>query len=110
MILAGILAYLAHEMVFGEERDEPGVIREGVYSFVRHPMYLGPILLYFGLFFSTFSLATLALFVVIVIFYDYIASYEEKLLISKFGEDYVQYQMEVGKWLPELKFRKKETK
>ena len=50
LIIAGLLAYKAHGMVFGEERDEPGVIKEGVFAIVRHPMYLGSILLYLGLF------------------------------------------------------------
>ena len=33
-------------------------------------------------------------------FYDYIASYEEKLLEDRFHEDYRNYKKRTGKWVP----------
>ena len=105
LIIAGFLAFKAHGTVFGEERDEPGVIKNGLFAVVRHPMYLGSILLFLGLFLATFSLASLGFWVIIVIFYDYIASYEEKLLLAQFGEDYKNYKKSVAKWIPGLKFK-----
>ena len=44
-ICAGYLAKTAHDMVFGEVREKPGVIREKVFAIVRHPMYLGSLLI-----------------------------------------------------------------
>ncbi len=105
LILAGFLAFKAHGMVFGEERDAPSVVKKGVFAVVRHPMYLGSILLFWGLFLATFSLASLGFWVVIVIFYNYIASYEERLLLAQFGEDYENYTKSVAKWIPGLKFK-----
>jgi len=40
------------------------------------------------------------LFVGIFIFYNYLASYEEKLLEEKFGEEYIKYKQKTGKWVP----------
>ena len=106
LILAGYLPFKAHKMVFEEERDAPRVIKEGVFAYVRHPMYLGAMLLYLGLFFATLSLASLALWILIIVFYEFTSSYEEKLLLAHFGEEYKAYKNSVGKWIPGLKLKK----
>lgn len=106
LIIAGTIAFIAHEEVFGKERSEPGVIKTGVFSVIRHPMYMGSILLYLGLFTATFSLASLGFIIIVIIFYNYIASYEEKILVEQFGEDYEEYKKSVPKWFPRLKFWK----
>jgi protein-S-isoprenylcysteine O-methyltransferase Ste14 len=59
-------------------------------------------LTYLGLAVSTASLASLVLFVGIFVFHDYIASYEEKLLVARFGEHYKEYMKRTGKWIPRL--------
>ncbi len=107
-LLAGFFAFKAHQQVFKEVRDPPEVIRTGVFEYVRHPMYLGSILLYLGLLVITLSLASLGLFVLIVAFYEYIARFEEKLLIAHFGEDYNNYKTTTRKWLPIPKLKRGE--
>ena len=79
-----------------------GLVSTGAFRYVRHPLYLGCILFYLGLAFCTFSLFSLVLWVAIFIFYNYIASYEEKLLEAKFGESYRIYQEHTGKWMPRM--------
>jgi protein-S-isoprenylcysteine O-methyltransferase Ste14 len=49
LLIAGWLARSGLRVVFGEVRQEPRVIHEGVFSLVRHPIYLGAILAYLGL-------------------------------------------------------------
>ena len=88
-----------HVVVSGEQRPTT-VVSSGAFRYVRHPLYLGSILVYSGLTISTASLFCLGLLVVIVVFYNYIAGYEEKLLEAKFGEAYVAYQKITGKWIP----------
>jgi protein-S-isoprenylcysteine O-methyltransferase Ste14 len=90
-----------HVVVSGEQRPTT-VVSAGAFRYVRHPLYLGSILIYFGFTVSTASLFCLGLLVVIFVFYNYIASYEEKLLEVKFGETYVAYQKSTGKWVPHL--------
>ena len=94
-------------MVFGEAREEPRVIRKGVYNIVRHPMYLGALLLYLGLLVSTFSLIAAGIWVVIIIFYYFNSKHEEKLLLDKFGKDYEDYNNEVPMLIPRI--RRKQT-
>jgi len=55
---------------------------------------------YIGLAVSTASLFSLVLVAVIFIFYNHIASYEEKLLEDRFNEEYRSDKKRTGKWLP----------
>jgi len=76
------------------------VLRSGAFKYVRHPLYLGIMLTYLGLAFSTASLISLALVVDIFFSYNYIAGYEEELLIERFGDEYRAYRKSTGKWVP----------
>jgi len=99
-LLSGWLALSGHRVVFKEVRDPPRVIREGVFGHVRHPIYLAAISLYLAFFFTTFSIVSFGLLVCIVIFYDYIATFEEKQLEKAYGQAYTDYKEEVSKWIP----------
>ena len=100
LVFAFSLARSGLRIVFGEERNTPGVITKGVFSIVRHPVYLGAILLYFGMIIFTFSLASAALWLIIIIFYIFISRYEEKLLVNMFGNEYRDYLLTVPMLLP----------
>lgn len=103
LLLAAYLGGISHQIVFKERRDPPIVINKSVFKFVRHPMYLGVILLYIGSFWLSLSLICLILIPFIIIIYDKFAKYEEKKLIEKFGDEYLKYKKEVGRWFPKLK-------
>jgi protein-S-isoprenylcysteine O-methyltransferase Ste14 len=81
-------------------RRQDHVIETGAFRYVRHPLYLGILCFYIGMIVATGSLISLALFVGIFIFYNYIARYEEKLMEAWFSEAYKTYQKRTGKWLP----------
>lgn len=101
LIIAMYLFRSGHVVVSHEERPK-GVVATGAFRYVRHPLYLASILTYLGLTASTASILSLALLVVIFIFHNYIASYEEKLLEKKFGEEYESYKKKTGKWVPRI--------
>ena len=105
LIISGILAKYGLGIVFGEVRDKPEIIEKGVFKIVRHPIYLGSILLYLGLTILTCSIASAVLWILIVIFYYYISKYEEKLLLNEFGEEYKNYMKRVPMLIP-MKFKK----
>ena len=88
-----------HVVVSGDQRATE-VLSTGAFRYVRHPLYLGSILIYFGMTVSTASLFCLTLLVLIALFYNYIAGYEEKLLEVKLGQDYIAYKKKTGKWIP----------
>ena len=100
LIISGYFALAAHRILFEEEREFPIVIRHGVFSVVRHPLYFSVILLYLGLLLLTLSMAAALVWVITLIYYNFIASYEENLLIEKFGKEYEKYQQTVPRWIP----------
>lgn len=100
LVMAGILARKGLNIVFGETREKPAVIRKCVFNLVRHPIYLGAILFYLGLIMLTLSLAATAVWIIIILFYHFISRHEEKLLLEKFGKDYEDYMREVPMWIP----------
>jgi protein-S-isoprenylcysteine O-methyltransferase Ste14 len=101
-LLLATAVYLirAGHVVVKHERRPHGILSTGAFQYVRHPLYLGSIMFYLGLAVSTASLVSLALVVVIFLFYNYIAGYEEKLLEQRFDEAYRMYKNRTGKWLP----------
>lgn len=108
LILSGLLSFSGMRIVFHEVRKKPEVIKKGVFSIVRHPVYLGEILLYLGLICFSLSIASMVVWLIAVLFLYYIARYEEKILLDYFGEEYRSYMEEVPMWLPKISrcFRK----
>ena len=77
------------------------VITTGPYAWVRHPAYLGVILLWSGFGALSSSLVIVFLFpVIFVIAYLYRISVEERMLVKELGDDYVQYQRRTRKLIP----------
>ena len=105
LLFSGYLARTGLSIVFNEIRETPGVITKGVFSIVRHPIYLGSILLYLGLVCITLSLASLVLWIFIVVFYLYISRHEEKLLLERFGDEYKDFKKKVPMLFPLRMFR-----
>lgn len=96
-----LLARSGHVVVSGNERPTT-VVDWGAFGYVRHPLYLSSLLFYFALAVATASLASFVLFLLIFAFYNYIAGYEERLMVSKFGDAYRDYMKRTGKWVPRI--------
>jgi protein-S-isoprenylcysteine O-methyltransferase Ste14 len=99
-ILSGYLSFRGLAIVFGEVREQPTVIRTSVFGLVRHPIYLGEILVYLGFLCLNISLAAAAVWLLTIGFLHYLSRYEERLLIARFGESYRRYIQEVPMWIP----------
>ena len=95
----------SHNAVFSETPDQPRLIDSGVYSWVRHPMYLGVLLFCLGFFFISLSLLSFGVWLAFFILYDKMVTYEEKDLVRVLGEEYVAYQERVAKWIPRIRLR-----
>jgi len=100
LVISGLLAWTGLKIVFRETREEPQVIISGVFSIVRHPIYLSSILLYLGFILLSLSLLSVLVWILIVVFYYIISRYEEKLLIQRFGSAYEEYKKKVPMLLP----------
>lgn len=73
----------------------------GLMAHVRNPLYIGNILILFGLGVASNSIIFLfCVFPVFVFFYQAIVLAEEDYLEKNFGEAYLAYKSEVHRWLP----------
>ena len=83
----------------------------GMYSMVRHPLYLGNYLIWLGISLASFNIY----FVVIMsllfwIYYERIMFAEERFLERKFGADYLNWASKLPAFLPSiLNFKKSDT-
>ncbi|AZO21144.1 isoprenylcysteine carboxylmethyltransferase family protein [Mesorhizobium sp. M1E.F.Ca.ET.045.02.1.1] len=74
----------------------------GPYSYVRHPQYVGFILVMLGFLVQWPTLLTLAMFPVLVVMYVRLAQAEEREAAAEFGDAYRAYMKHVPGFLPRL--------
>jgi protein-S-isoprenylcysteine O-methyltransferase Ste14 len=103
IVLAIVLSNKSHRVLFDGNDDEPHVIDTGILGTVRHPLYLSIIIFYLGVIALHLSLAAIGVFIIACGFYQYIARYEEKLLLIRFGDAYSAYMKRVPMWIPGMK-------
>jgi len=106
-LLGGIIELLSRIQIgqYGGPKivieDDHRLITSGIYRYIRHPQYLGFLLLFFGYSFSMGSLLmTLIITVTFFIIFRSRMVLEEKLLISTFGEKYLAYAKRTKRLIP----------
>ncbi|RHX80022.1 lipid A Kdo2 1-phosphate O-methyltransferase [Leptospira yasudae] len=84
------------------------VNQEGIYSLIRHPLYLGNFLMYLGavLFLKNFLIASVFI-LFFWVYYERIMFAEEQFLRKKFGEAYLSWANTVPAFLPKFSGYKK---
>jgi len=82
-------------------RDDHKVVKSGLYRHVRHPIYAGSLLSFFGLG-LTFPniLSILIIFVPICAAFVYRITVEEQALIETFGDEYINYCKTTKRLIP----------
>ena len=80
----------------------------GVYEYVRHPQYIGFIVIMLGFLLQWPTLLTLLMFPVLVVMYVRLARLEEREALREFGDQYRAYMQRVPAFLPRLGARGKE--
>jgi protein-S-isoprenylcysteine O-methyltransferase Ste14 len=107
LFIAGIGLYdVAHRTLgkfFSEAvriLPEHKLITRGPYSLIWHPIYLGEILFAFSIPMIANSLYGFVIMLVIVPIMLYRVSIEEKVLVSEFGQEYIEYTHKTKKFIP----------
>lgn len=78
----------------------------GIYSVVRHPLYLGNFFMWLGIAFLTGNFWFTALFCLLYwIYYERIMFAEEQFLRNKFGAEYIQWAANVPAFVPNLSLK-----
>ena len=81
------------------------LIVSGPFAYVRNPLYVGNILLYFGLGIMSFAIFPYLQIVAIIFFfvqYHFIVKEEEGYLEKAYGKDYEAYVKNVPRFFPKL--------
>ena len=75
----------------------------GIYSIVRHPLYLGNFLIFLGPFIFTGNIYSIIIFILSFwIYYERIMYAEETFLISKFGSEYENWSSKTPAFIPNI--------
>lgn len=103
IIIAGILL-----IVFGWReifKAKGQLVTSGIYGHIRHPQYLGFLVLTLGINVLWVTVLTLSLWPILVILYYRLAKEEDKRMEEQFGEEYRKYKNSVPMLIPRLRKR-----
>lgn len=81
--------------------EDHRVITEPPYSHVRHPSYLGYMLMIVGMTITWGNVVTLVPWVALPGYY-FVSLYEESMLIERFGAEYREYMKRVNGFIPRI--------
>lgn len=98
----GFLMISAAWRVLYEAQRRHALATTGPYAHVRHPQYIGFVLVLFGFLLQWPTLLTLLMFPVLVVMYSRLARAEEREALAEFGEAYSRYMAEVPAFVPKL--------
>ncbi|HMG70133.1 MAG TPA: isoprenylcysteine carboxylmethyltransferase family protein [Gemmatimonadaceae bacterium] len=97
--LAGVAA--AGTVTRRRSRNVQRLVTYGIFAWARNPLYIGNFLIWLG--FVTISGVLWFLPIAVLLFaveYELIVRYEEGVLESIFGREYLDYKQETPRWIP----------
>jgi protein-S-isoprenylcysteine O-methyltransferase Ste14 len=98
MIGGGILLVMQGWSKIYNAKDS--LVMDGVYSYVRHPQYLGIFLVTSGFLLQWITIPTAIMFPILVLMYYRLAKKEEEEMERLFGDEYRRYRLSVPMFLP----------
>jgi len=86
----------------GNFEDTTVLVRSGIYSYIRHPLYLSVLLLGTGIMLKVIEPLQLFLGAVNLIALIFTALIEENEMIARFGDSYREYMKETKMFIPHI--------
>jgi len=96
-----ILLASAWKVLYEAQRQHK-LATTGAYARVRHPQYIGFVLIMTGVLLQWPTLVTLAMFPILVFMYARLANREEANMLAQFGDEYRRYVAAVPAFIPKL--------
>jgi protein-S-isoprenylcysteine O-methyltransferase Ste14 len=79
------------------------IIESGLYKFIRHPGYLGQLIIFIGISTSISNwLSILVMMIPITLGYLYRIKVEERFMLEQLGEEYLNYQERTNGLIPKI--------
>ena len=100
IIITGMLLVIFGWTKIFRAKDQ--LITTGIYSYVRHPQYLGFLLITLGMNVLWVTFSTLALWPVLAFLYYRLAKEEDNQNEEKFGEEFMKYKNDVPMFFPKM--------
>lgn len=86
-----------------KQQQAASLNQTGIYSIVRHPLYLGNFLIFLGPFIFAGNIYSIIIFILSFwIYYERIMYAEETFLISKFGSEYENWSSKTPAFIPKI--------
>lgn len=100
LIGGGLLLLASAWRVLYQAQRTQSLATTGVYARVRHPQYLGFILIMLGFLFQWPTILTVLMFPILVVMYARLARREERDALVAFGPAYTAYAVQTPRFLP----------
>ena len=86
-----------------EIKENQKLIKDGVYKYIRHPMYTQLLLwnILQGILLSNYFVEFFGILTMVIFYFSRINS-EEELMIEEFGEEYIKYMENTGRLFPKF--------
>jgi len=107
-IFSGFILLAASWRVLYNAQREHKLATTGPYAHVRHPQYVGFILIMLGFLLQWPTLPTIVMFPILVYMYARLAHREEREVTAEFGDAYVRYSKITPAFLPKI-FRHRDS-
>lgn len=102
LIVAGFWVLASAWKVLYEAQRAHRLAATGAYARIRHPQYVGFVLIMTGFLLQWPTLVTLAMFPILVFMYARLAKREETDMLAQFGDEYRAYLKRVPAFIPRL--------
>jgi len=102
LIVAGFFLLSAAWRVLFKAQQTGTLATEGPYARVRHPQYIGFIVIMFGFLLQWPTLLTLGMFPILLVSYVRLAHREEREVAAEFGATWTAYAVATPRWWPRL--------
>ncbi len=102
LIAVGFFLLAAAWRVLYRAQKEGKLATTGPYTYIRHPQYIGFIIIMVGFLLQWPTLVTLVMFPILVTVYVRLARREESEVAKEFGETWAAYAAATPRWFPRL--------
>jgi protein-S-isoprenylcysteine O-methyltransferase Ste14 len=102
VIFGGFIMLSSAWRVLYEAQTSHRLATTGLYARMRHPQYVGVVLIMFGFLLQWPTLITLVMFPVLVWVYAHLAKSEERDMAAEFGSEYARYRNRTPAFIPKL--------
>lgn len=102
-IFAGFIMLSSAWGVLYKAQKQRALALTGLYARIRHPQYVGFVIIMLGFLLQWPTLVTLIMFPILVFMYAKLSFSEEKEMEKEFGNKYLEYKSNVPAFIPKIK-------